>query len=280
LPRAPRSSRRLMATVILWAMLISHASAQTDAYVIGPDDVLDIVVWNQADLTGRFPVGSDGSLTFPLLGRVPAAGLTVRKLELQLTRLLSEGFLRQPQVAVTVETYRSRQIFIVGEVRQPGTFYLSGQETLLQALARAGSTTPTAGDEVLIVRPKARVEVQGPLRPDEHVNDVLRVNLEKLQMGTLDQTIVLQHGDTIFVPKAETVTVYVVGQVRNPGAYNLTKGLTVLQALSLAGGLTDRGASGRIKIVRQVNGDKREVRVDLSEVVQPNDTVVVPERFF
>ena len=273
-------SKQWLFTLAFWALLTGHGWAQTDEYVIGPDDVLDIVVWNQADLTGQFPVGSDGSLTFPLLGRVPAAGLTVRKLEQQLTQLLSEGFLRQPQVAVTIETYRSRQIFIVGEVREPGTFYLAGQETLMQALARAGSTTPTAGDEVLIVRPKVQAAAQGPLRPDEQANEVVRVDLEKLQMGTLEHTIVLQHGDTIFVPKAETLTVYVVGHVRNPGAYTLTKGLTVLQALSLAGGVTDRGATGRIRIVRQVNGEKREVRVALSDLVLPDDTVMVPERFF
>ena len=89
----------------------------------------------------------------------------------------------------------------------------------------------------------------------------------------------LRNGDTIFVLRAESV--YVFGQVRNPGAYSIRqKQTTVLQALSLAGGVTDRGSMGRFHIVRIVGGKKEEIKVELTDFIQPRDTIVVPERFF
>ena len=100
-----------------------------------------------------------------------------------------------------------------------------------------------------------------------------------LQGGQLSQNIALQDGDTIFVPRAETI--YVFGQVKNPGAYPLkTKDTTVLQALSLAGGVTDRGSTSRIKIVRLIDGKKVEIKAKLGDPVLPGDTLIVRERFF
>jgi polysaccharide export outer membrane protein len=91
--------------------------------------------------------------------------------------------------------------------------------------------------------------------------------------------VALRSGDTVFVLRAENV--YVFGQVKNPGAYPLRqKNTTVLQALSLAGGVTDRGSTGRIQIVRIVNGKKVELRAALTDFVEPRDTIVIPERFF
>ncbi|HXE80456.1 MAG TPA: polysaccharide biosynthesis/export family protein [Vicinamibacterales bacterium] len=272
-------SRRLLPSVCLVVSVVfgAEASAQTAEYVIGPHDVLEITVWGHDDLTGRYVVSADGSFNFPLLGRVNAAGRTEAAVERQLRDALADGFIKNPQVTVNVNTYRSRQVFVIGEVRQPGTFYLSGQETLIQILARAGSTTPAAGNEVLIVRP--RQQSKGPVRPDEvSPNEVIHVDLERLRSGGLAEPIVLQNGDTIFVTEAETV--YVLGQVRNPGRYSIAKGTTVLQVLSLAGGATDRGATNRIRITRQESGGKREFRATLTDVVQPGDTVLVPERFF
>jgi polysaccharide export outer membrane protein len=88
----------------------------------------------------------------------------------------------------------------------------------------------------------------------------------------------LQDGDTINVPKAQSV--FVTGQVKSSGAYAVERGTTVLQVVSLAGGLTDRGADGRIRILRTVNGKKVELKAKLTDIVEPGDTIVVPERYF
>ena len=110
-------------------------------YRVGSQDVLTITSYDQADLSGKFTVEADGTFTFPLIGRVKAGGLTLRALEDSLkTRLKDEGFFRNPQVTVSVETYRSQKIYVIGEVRSPGSYPLSGDMSLVEAIARAGST--------------------------------------------------------------------------------------------------------------------------------------------
>jgi len=94
----------------------------------------------------------------------------------------------------------------------------------------------------------------------------------------LKQNVELRDGDTIFVPRAEEI--FVFGEVRNPGSYPIKTGTTVLQALSLAGGVTPNGAMGRIRIARIVDNTKVEVKVKLTDVVRPGDTIIVPERYF
>jgi polysaccharide export outer membrane protein len=255
------------------------ATAVTD-YVVGPQDVLTITSYDQPDLSGKFAVEADGTFTYPLIGRVKAGGFSLRALEARLKKQLKDdGFFTNPQITVAVDTYKSQKVFVVGEVRTPGSYPLSGDMSLVEALARAGSTLPTASGEAVIVH-SAAGKASGPVLPTEAAaTNVVRVDLRELQSGEGTQMAVLRDGDTIFVPRAESV--YVFGQVKNPGAYLLQqKNTSVLQALSLAGGVTDRGSTGRVKIARIVNGEKREFKVKLGEIVKPGDTVIVGERFF
>jgi polysaccharide export outer membrane protein len=250
-------------------------------YLIGPQDVLTVTVWDSPDLSGKFTVETDGSFTFPLIGRVKAGGLTLRQFEAELKKKLSDGYFKNPQVSVAVDSYRSQRIFIVGEVRNPGTYQLTGDMTLIEAIARAGSTTPGAAPEAIVVRAPAGRVADGPTLPGQRPNeaDIEKVNLRDLQRGVLSQNVALRDGDTIFVPRAESI--YVFGHVKSPGAYALQSvETTVLQALSLAGGVTDRGATNRIKIMRVVKGEKVEIKVKLTDLVQPGDTIVVPEKYF
>jgi polysaccharide biosynthesis/export protein len=257
----------------------SPSPPQAGSYVIGPQDVLTITVWDHPDVSGKFTVEADGSFTFPLIGRVKAGGLTLRDLEAELKKRLSPDYLRNPQVSVAVEQYRSQRIFVVGEVRTPGPVQLTGDMTLIEAIARAGSATPAASGYVLVVRQPAGHNGQSPVLPSEReATDVVKVDLKALQSGQLTDNIPLRDGDTIFVPRAETV--YVFGQVRSPGAYPIQQGTTVLQALSLAGGTTPRASIGRIRIRRLVDGKMTEIRVKLDDLVQPGDTIDVPERWF
>src|SRR3954447_12578238 len=248
-------------------------------YVVGPQDVLTITSYDQADLSGKFTLEADGTFTYPLIGRVNAGGLTLHALEdLLKKRLKDDGFFKNPQITVSVETYKSQKIFVVGEVRTPGSYPLSGDMNLVEAIARAGSTLPTASGEAIVVHPAQGAS--GPTLPNQDAAaKTERIDLRAMQNGAFTGAVVLRDGDTIFVPRAESV--YVFGQVKNPGAYPLQqKSTTVLQALSLAGGVTDRGSTGRIKIARIINGEKRELHVKLTDMVRAGDTLVVPERFF
>jgi polysaccharide export outer membrane protein len=255
------------------------AGSETD-YVVGAHDVLTITCYDQADLSGKFALDADGTFTYPFIGRFRAGGLTLRAVEDGLRLALKDGgYFNNPQITVAVEQYRSQKVFIVGEVRSPGPYPVSGDMTLVEALARAGSTLPTASGEAIIVHVAAGQNAVGPTLPSQdNADNVVRVDLRELQNGLFANNAALHDGDTIFVPRAESI--YVFGQVRNPGAYALQqRQTTVLQALSLAGGVADRGSMSRIRIMRIVDGSKKEIRVSLTDVVQAGDTVIVPERY-
>ena len=265
-----------------------RAQRSVKDYVIGSQDVLVITSYDQPDLTGKFAVQADGTFTFPLIGRVHAGGMTLREVETDVREQLTEqGFFKNPQITVAVEEYKSQKIFIVGEVRRPGAYPLSGDMRLIEALALAGSTLPTASGEAVIVHASNQAVVVDAVRSTSGSQDVpqrdtpdnlVRVNLRDLENGVLSQNVGLAGGDTIFVLRAENI--FVFGQVKNPGAYPLQPNTTVLQALSLAGGVTDRGSTSRINIVRIVDDERQELRVKLTDLVKAGDTIVVPERFF
>jgi polysaccharide export outer membrane protein len=252
-------------------------SAPAPDYVIGPQDVLAIQLFDQADLGGKYTVEADGTFSFPLIGRVTAGGMTLRKFESELARKLADGYFKNPQVSVAVQEYRSQRLYVMGEVRSPGPVPLTGGMTLIEALARAGSTLPSASGEIAIVR--ARQGSTGPTLPGMGDNDaIIRAAIRDLESGAMKQNVELRDGDTIFVPRAETA--FVFGEVRSPGAFPIQKDTTVLQALSLAGGVTEHGALNRIKAVRLIKGQRTDVKVELTDTVKPGDTIMVPEKYF
>jgi polysaccharide biosynthesis/export protein len=249
------------------------------AYVIGVDDVLNIYVFDEADLnqSTKYRVDADGMVTFALVGRVPAAGRTIRQFQDQLIAKLAAGYIRNPQLRVDVESYRSQNVYVSGEVRSPGKVPMSGPTmSLIEALALAGSPTAQASAELIVVHPKkAR---QGETLPDDADAQRTKVNIKDLQIGKAGLAIMLQAGDTVFVPKAQLI--YISGMVRNAGSYVLDPGMTVQQALALAGGLNDRGSDRRITIARIVNSLRVVLKVKLTDIVQPNDTIEVGQRLF
>ncbi len=144
--------------LVLLLLVSMPAFAQTPAapsqrpdYVVGAQDVLKVSVFDEPQLSGTFRVENDGSFTYPFVGRVKAVGQTLRNIEAEFARMLGEGYVRNAQVSIEVEQYRSRSFFVVGEVRAPGRYPLSGEMTLIEALAQAGSTTPAAGSELLVL---------------------------------------------------------------------------------------------------------------------------------
>ena len=245
-------------------------------YVVSAQDVLKVTVFDEPAMSGSYRVDSDGSFQYPMLGRVDVGGMRIREIEQLLKTKLEDGYIKRAQVAVDVEQFRSRSIFVVGEVRTPGKYSMTPQMSLIEALAAAGSAMPAASSEVLILRPRNPGVAQA-LTPDQvDQSSVTRVNLAELQLGRLSQNVTLAEGDTIFVPKAEKF--FITGQVRSPGAYTYERGLTVLQAISLAGGLTEKGSNRRLKVIRTQKGKKTQQGIDLADSIQPGDTLVIPQR--
>jgi len=238
-------------------------------YQIGPQDQLKITVLDEPDLSTTYRVDADGSITMNYIGKVQAAGLTLPELQERVRSGLAAGFLRNPQVRVEIESYKSQSVLISGEVRQPGKVTMTGAMTVLEALAAAGSALPTASSELTIAHAK---------KPNDPGDATLaHVNWKDLQLGRgLD--VALQDGDIVNVPKAQTF--YITGQVRNPGNFVLEPGMTVQQAIALAGGLTDRGSDRRITASRLVKGKLTDVGLKMEDRVMANDVITVNQRLF
>ena len=272
----------------LFLLLAAPQSPQPQAvpndqrlYIVGQNDVLTISVYDQPQLTGKYAVEGDGTFTFPLIGRVRVGGLSLRGIEDEIRNLLSRGYLKNPQVSVAIEQYRSQQVFVMGEVQRPGELQFTGAMTLVEALARVGSTTERAGPEVQVVRPRDAAAVSQPAIPPAGQSsdaEVIQVDLQDLLSGATAQNVSLRAGDTVFIPRAETV--FVSGQVQSSGEYVIRKGMTVRQVLALAGGVTERGSTRRIQIIRKVNGKETTTSASLQDPVQGDDTVLVRDRLF
>src|SRR5688572_4627080 len=245
-------------------------------WVAGPEDILAVIVFNEAQLSGRYRVENDGHFSYPFLGRVKAGGATVAEVANRLRSRLADGYLRNPQVTVEVEQFRSQSVFVIGEVRTPGKYMLSGSVSLIEALAQAGSVTQQAGGEVLILHPRDGARGSGVTTPERSDADVQRVNLHEIETGRLSRNVTIRDGDTIFVPKAERF--FVTGFLRTPGSYTLAPDMTVLQAISMAGGVTERGSGRRLRVTRVVNGERKDLDAKPTDLVQPGDTITVRQR--
>lgn len=273
-----KSASRAFVTLLIVGSLAGPLMGQQVDYVLGSQDVFSITVWGPGGMSDRFTVEVDGTFTFPMLGRLKAGGLTVRQLQDDLANRLGDGYFKDPRITVVIEEFRSQRIFIVGEVKSPGAYGLARSMTLVEALTLAGSPTPTASGVALIRRRTDGQASTTPVTgPDSDMSEI-RVDLTALQEGVLTDNPILHNGDTIVLPR--TGPVYVFGFVSKPGEYTVGKETTVRQVLSLAGGVSPRGAAGRIKIVRVINGTEQEVKTELDDRVRPGDTIVVPERYF
>lgn len=263
------------------------AGIAAQGYRIGPGDTLRVTVYGHEDLSPTVVVQPGGSFVFPLLGTVEAAGATPSALEARLRERLAKGLIRDPQVSVVVQDYRSQVVYAVGEVTRPGAYPLAGDTSVVELLARAGPLSPNAGSEVVVVRPRGAVG--RPLLPDDVRGagagtapsteaEVLRVDMREVRAGRLDQNLALRANDTVFVPEAARV--FVSGEVRSPGAFPYARGLTIRQAVSLAGGFTEDASKRSARVVRTQAGVPREVKLKIDAPLEPGDTVVVKAKLF
>ncbi len=269
----------------LLCLLLPGLARADEPYRFGAGDRLKVLVLGQAELGGELTVAADGRLELPFLGPVPAAGLSAPELAARLEALLADGYLKRPQVSVSLLESQRERVFVAGEVLRPGPYPLKQERSLRALFGELGGLTEHAGHEVLVVRPAA-AEVAAE-RPAEPVADlpagtppgsqVLRVSLRDLLSGLPEADLALQPGDRVYFPRAAQV--YVTGQAVRPGAYRYEEGLTVHRLLALAGGPNERGSS-KVRLVRFVAGRREERRAQPGDAVEPEDTLVVPERFF
>jgi len=250
-------------------------------YRIGRQDLLQLTVFDLKELDQTVRVADDGSITIPLLGRLQVAGLTKGELEALIARLLEERFVRNPQVTIFVKEYESKKVAVSGAVKKPDTYEMLGEKTLLEMISMAGGLDRDLGKEIIV------------FRPAEGGTERLAIPLEKLvYQGDPALNILVLPGDIIYVPTLEKVRIFVAGAVKNPNLYEVPRAepVTVLKAVTLAGGTTDRALERRVQIIRTLpDGTRRTIDVDLRKVkrgkvedpvLEKDDLVLVPESFF
>jgi polysaccharide export outer membrane protein len=261
-------------------------------YILGPEDVINIDVFNVPELSKTVRVANDGQITLPLIGRVQAAGLTAEQLRQELAEKWGENYLQDPQVTVFVNEFKARPVSVIGAVEKPGLYSLTGQRTLIEMLSMAGGfgkkNTSPAGRTVMITRkggfkdlqPIEGMHVRGP--------DQIEVDLNRL-LYTRDEAlnIEIRPLDIISVSKADVV--YVTGAVKRPGGFVLEDRptMSVLQAVAMAEGFTGTAAKGSARILRtNQDGSKTEVPINLSKILRgkaedttlaANDILFVPD---
>ena len=223
------------------ALALPAAAFGQPREILGEGDSIRITVFQNPDLTTETRVSERGTITFPLVGEISLAGLTPAAAEVRIAdRLIKGKFVLKPQVSLNIVRVRSRQVSVLGQVARPGRYPLDDTSSnLTDILALAGGVSPTGDENVTVM-----VRRNGKTAK-------LEINVPTMyRTGDLTQNIQLENGDTIFVQRAPVF--YIYGEVQRAGVYRLEPAMTVMQALSVGGGVTPRGTDRGLKIRRRV----------------------------
>lgn len=289
------------------------------AYKVGPNDVLTIMVYDNPDLSGDFIVSAEGGIVYPLLGHVHVLGKSINDIKNMMKELLEKDYLYNPIVSASVKEHRSQKVKVMGNVGKPGIYNLEGPTRLFDILSTAEGISPQLGNvmrgqKVTIVRKingptgengKALphyVEIESPqlntvirgtrqfptgtapeqVKASEQSSskiDILTIDLYELLIeGKEDANILLKDGDVLYVSKSHMI--HVIGEVKRPGSFPYEAGMTVLKAISLAGGTTNV-ASQKNTVVRRIEqGKEVKIKVDMADPVLLDDIIEVPLSFW
>jgi len=264
--------RRLVVASITATCLSAVLVAQQGPAKISIRDAVKVTVVGTDFASGPFVVETDGSIDYPFLGRVVAAGLTTRELGSSIGQRLvtAEILVGTPQVTVELQQTPNKKVTVSGAVASRGEFLFGGELTVFSALVKAGGATEEAGDEVLLIRAH-----HGAVSGQNLEDDVITLSRSEIERGDTSTSVSLEDGDRVVVSKARQV--FIDGYVNRPGGYTIAPGTTLRQVLSLAGGATELGAPNRTRVQRS---GKALDKVDLDKtIIQPGDTITVPKRF-
>jgi polysaccharide export outer membrane protein len=253
------------------AQAAAPAARDADLYRIGPGDAVRITVYQSPDLTLETKVTESGVISYPLIGAIRLGGLTVNEAEAALAAALKKGdFIKNPQITVMVTQVRANQVNVLGQVGRPGRIPLDlAGMRLTDVIALAGGITATAGSDTVVVSGMRNGQ---PFRREV---DLPRV----FSQGGRDNDIVVQPGDAIWVDRFPVI--YLYGEVQRPGQLRLERGMTVMQALASAGGLTQRGTQRGLRVSRRAaNGQVQSLELSLDDALQAGDVVFVRESLF
>ncbi|MDX2435897.1 MAG: polysaccharide biosynthesis/export family protein [Acidobacteriota bacterium] len=258
--------------------ICQEAISNDSDYQVGIGDVIDVETFSHEDISGEFTVQPSGVIVFPLLGGVSVAGKTPADVGALLESLLEKDYYVDVQLKVEMKVFASQPVTVLGEIQKPGTYYLEGRTSLTDLLAKAGGLKPTAGP-TLELRRVTRVNGEGPPPP-------MIFATSEILTGERGRDVFLEAGDVLSV--AAKKLYFITGEVARPGQYEITLGMTLMQALSQAGGV-GKFASQSLEVHRLVNGEKEILSFDLAHIrkgrvedppIEAGDVIYVKRRFF
>lgn len=253
-----------------------------DDYLIGPEDLMEVSVFELPELKTTTRVLGDGTVSLPLLGVVQAAGLTKTGFEARLEDLLEDRFLLDPQVTISVTEHRSKQISVIGAVQKPGPYQMIGPRSVLQMISEAGGLTKDVGREIIILRASG----------EEQAERIVLDLQDLVVRGNPALNIAMRPGDVVNIPVDDPIYVFVDGAVTKPGQVESTisRPISLLHAIARAGGLTERANLKGVHVLRKAaDGTQIRIPVNLKDIrkgkaddvpLEDGDVVVVPETFF
>ena len=237
---------------------------------LGPGDSVTMHVFGQPDMDSVLGVADDGSIRVPLAGSVQVGGLSPESAARRVEKAFTDGgFFIDPHVTLTVTQSLSQRVSVLGEVKTPGRYPVDAKTSIIDLLAQAGGETEFASDTVYVLRADATGTVKR-----------FPVSVKGLVgSGPLTPTQLLRAGDSVYVPRAEQF--FILGEVQKPAMYKLEPNLTVIQAISVAGGVTPKGSDRRVEIKRVgKNGEQVVIKAHANDLVQPDDVIRVKESIF
>ena len=272
-----RACQRLL-LALLWTVCLALCSGQALAagsdpgsnYRLASGDAIRVAVYQNPDMTLETRVSEDGSINYPLVGVIALGGLDIGSAEAKIAKALKDGgFIKQPQVNISLLTIRGNKISVLGQVNRPGSYPLETFNTRIsQMLAEAGGLAPGGADSIIVTGARDGK----PFRREIDIDTLYRKDLT-------DEDIPVAGGDTVYVPRAPTF--YIYGEVAHPGSFRIERNMTMRQALAAGGGLTARGTEHFLRVVRRnAQGVPEKKSADLNDLVSPDDVIYVNESLF
>jgi polysaccharide biosynthesis/export protein len=249
----------------------ASGTPDADQMRIGAGDTIRITVYQSPDLSLETRVNEGGAISYPLLGRVQLAGLSVTAAEQHIaSELKRRDFVRDPQVIIVVTQVRANQINVLGQVGKPGRYPLDlAGMRISEVLALAGGVLAGVGSDTIVV---TGTRDGRPFRKE--------VDLPRLfSSGGASEDMVVAPGDTVWVDRAPQIFMY--GEIQHPGALRLERGMTVMRALATAGAATPRGTLKGIKVTRHTpDGKTQTLEPSMEDTLKDGDVVYIRESLF
>jgi polysaccharide biosynthesis/export protein len=254
----------------LLALALLPCLARAAGYLLGPGDVVKITIYNQPDLSTEAQITDAGTISFPLIGEIKIGGLEKSVAEGLIADKLRAGrFIKQPQVNLLVTQYRSQQVSVLGHVNKPGKYTIDAVSHVTDLISQAGGISVDGADVATLIKK----DIDGKVWK----GDIDLVAL--FSAHDMTQNYEVYDGDIIYVGRAPVF--YIYGEVQKPGAYRLERGMTVMQAISLGGGLTARGTQRGVRVNRRDDAGKvQTMDGELLMQLRENDVVYVRQSLF